>query len=86
MKKNTGFNPPLLPLSRRRFMQGLAAGGLVASWPSVLQAGATNAALVAAQTGSAPVLTGPIINLVVAETWVNFTGQARLATTINGCF
>jgi CopA family copper-resistance protein len=37
-----------------------------------------------AQGVAVPELSGREIDLVVAETWVNFTGNPRLATTING--
>ena len=68
-------------LSRRRFVQGLAAGGVIATAPSMLQA--KDKAL-EAQLGTAPELSGQLIELEVAQTPVNFTGSSRLATTING--
>ena len=69
--------------SRRRFVQGLAAGGaLLGLAPVALPARADADA--ATRTGSAPVLTGTEFDLVVAETPVNFTGTPRMATTING--
>ena len=67
-------------LSRRRFVQGLAAGGVLAATPSWLQAAVNGATAL----GSAPVLSGREIDLVIAETPVNFTGVTRMATTING--
>ncbi|MAC33286.1 copper resistance system multicopper oxidase [Parahaliea mediterranea] len=72
----------LLPLSRRRFVQGLAAGGVLALSPGWLQARANGGG--STQTGLAPVLTGREIDLTIAETPVNFTGVTRMATTING--
>lgn len=66
--------------SRRRFVQGLAAGGVVATLPSLAYAGSQPAS---SQHGTPPVLSGRVIDLVVAETPVNFTGVTRLATTIN---
>jgi|TARA_R110001599_G_scaffold200428_3_gene397151 CopA family copper-resistance protein len=69
-----------LNLSRRRFVQGLAAGGVLASAPVWLQAAITSNT----DLGSAPVLSGREIDLVIAETPVNFTGVTRMATTING--
>jgi CopA family copper-resistance protein len=69
-----------LSLSRRRFVQGLTAGGVLAVTPSWLQAAVKNATAL----GSAPVLSGREIDLVIAETPVNFTGITRMATTING--
>ncbi len=67
---------------RRRFVQGLAAGGVLASL-SPLMRSAHAAAEVGAQRG-APVLTGTEFNLEVAELPVNFTGAPRMATAING--
>ncbi|MEW6330491.1 MAG: copper resistance system multicopper oxidase [Pseudomonadota bacterium] len=67
---------------RRRFIQGLAAGGVllgVSPWLRPAWAQVTDTA-----TGSAPVLSGTEFDLTIAETPVNFTGSPRLATTING--
>lgn len=73
--------PPWMPrLSRRRFVQGLAAGGVIAGLPGLARA-ALEPRL---HTGSAPVITGTDIALVVEELPVNFTGAPRMATTING--
>ncbi|MAT95396.1 MAG: copper resistance protein CopA [Halioglobus sp.] len=74
--------PPRQPVqfSRRRFVQGLAAGGVLATAPAFLRADANAATAL----GSAPVLSGREIDLVIAETPVNFTGVTRMATTING--
>jgi CopA family copper-resistance protein len=68
-------------LSRRRFVQGLAAGGVIASAPSLLHA---NEQGQQTQLGTAPELSGDVIELEIAQLPVNFTGSARLATTING--
>ena len=69
-------------LPRRRFVQGLAAGGLLFGLPSL--ATQTWAAVADTVIGSAPVLQGTEFDLVIAETPVNFTGRPRMATTING--
>jgi CopA family copper-resistance protein len=61
-------------------VQGLAAGGVLATAPAFLRADANAATAL----GSAPVLSGREIDLVIAETPVNFTGVTRMATTING--
>jgi CopA family copper-resistance protein len=65
--------------SRRRFVQGLAAGGVVAAmapWPR----GAS-----AAMRAAAPaVLSGTDFNLAIGESAVNFTGRTRHAVTVNG--
>jgi len=69
--------------SRRRFIQGLAAGGVMvglSSWGK--SARAEQAAATA--TGLAPVLSGTEFDLTIAETMVNFTGSPRMATTVNG--
>ncbi len=76
------INPPRI--SRRRFVQGLAAGGVLATTPAGLYASNKTQNPTDAHTGSAPVLSGRDIHLVVAESLVNFTGKPRMATTING--
>ena len=86
MKRNTShpFSPMIaLPdLPRRRFVQGLAAGGLLMGLGPMIQPAWAQRA--ATTTGAAPVLEGTEFDLVVAETPVNFTGSPRMATTING--
>jgi CopA family copper-resistance protein len=62
-------------------VHGLAAGGVLAAMPALLYARA-DAELT--RTGSIPVLSGQNIDLVIAESPVNFTGVTRMATTING--
>jgi CopA family copper-resistance protein len=66
--------------SRRRFVQGLAAGGAVAGlglWAR------PNWAL-AATPGQAGVLSGTEFDLTIGETPMNFTGRTRPAITVNG--
>ncbi|QUP55927.1 copper resistance system multicopper oxidase (plasmid) [Ralstonia syzygii] len=81
MNHASGLLLPSLP--RRRFVQGLAAGGVIAGLglggiaPSSSAAGAT-------ALGTAPVLRGTEFDLVIDETPVNFTGKPAMATTING--
>lgn len=67
-------------LSRRRFVQGLAVGGVLATTPTALLARES------AQTalGVAPVLSGTEVHLEIGKSLVNFTGVTRMATTING--
>jgi CopA family copper-resistance protein len=66
-------------VTRRRFVQGMLAGGLVAGldlwrWPAFAQ-----------QVASGPPrLSGADFHLVIQETLVNFTGRQSIATTING--
>ena len=74
-----GF-PPYM--SRRRFVQGLAAGGVMLGLsPFAHAAGIVSSQ---ARTGTAPVLTGTEFNLEVGLSPVNFTGNPRMAFTING--
>ncbi|MGI1677885.1 MAG: copper resistance system multicopper oxidase [Cellvibrionaceae bacterium] len=77
---NRPFSPLAGSLSRRRFVQGLAVGGVLATTPAALLARES------AQTalGSAPVLSGTDIHLEIGQSLVNFTGVTRMATTING--
>jgi len=70
---------PLQPASpsRRRFVQGLAAGGAVAGlglWPPPGRAA----------TGYPNVLSGTEFDLVIGETPMDFTGRVRPAVTVNG--
>ncbi|ANA35752.1 Copper resistance protein CopA [Ralstonia mannitolilytica] len=74
----------LLPnLPRRRFVQGLAAGGVIAGL-GLGGIAASHAAAGATALGASPVLQGTEFDLVIAETPVNFTGKPGMATTING--
>jgi len=66
-------------IGRRRFVQGLMAGGLIAGldlwrWPAFAQKVA----------GGPPQLSGSYFNLAIEQTPVNFTGRPSVATTING--
>ncbi|WP_036249961.1 copper resistance system multicopper oxidase [Methylobacter sp. BBA5.1] len=65
--------------SRRRFIEGLAAGGILlglSPWIKTVQA--------KEKMQLAEVLTGTEFNLTIAETPVNFTGTQCMATTVNG--
>ncbi len=65
--------------SRRRFVQGLAAGGAVAGLGLLpRESWARNA------PGNLNVLTGTDFDLHIGETPMNFTGATRQAITING--
>ena len=69
-------------LPRRRFVQGLAAGGVLlglSGW-----SGLSRAQEAGPVRAAAPVLKGTEFDLVIAESPVNFTGQPGVATTING--
>lgn len=67
---------------RRRFVQGLVAGGAMLGLSSrMLEAMAQTTQ---SSPAAAPVLQGNVFDLVIAETPVNFTGRPGMATTING--
>lgn len=66
------------PLSRRRFVQGLAGGGALAAL------GGWRSALAVPAPASAAELRGTEFHLEIGETPVNFTGAARIGTTVNG--
>ncbi|WP_417284328.1 copper resistance system multicopper oxidase, partial [Comamonas sp.] len=73
---------PAQGFSRRRFVQGLAAGGVLAGLSAqTLSAFAQQSTTV---RGAPPVLRGNEFDLVIAESPVNFTGKPGIATTING--
>lgn len=80
MKRHSSLSFAAPDLSRRRFVQGLAAGGVLLGLSSVIKP----AWALATDTGRASVLTGTEFDLVIAESPVNFTGKPRMATTING--
>jgi len=69
-------------MPRRRFVQGLVAGGVLAAFPSIIHA--ASSLFTDTITGSPPELSGKVIELVIDESPVNFTGVVRMATTING--
>ncbi len=69
-------------MPRRRFVQGLAAGGMLLGLPGIIKPVWADA--VDTTTSSAPVLNGTEFDLTIAETPVNFSGAPRMATTING--
>jgi FtsP/CotA-like multicopper oxidase with cupredoxin domain len=70
----------MLPVSRRRFVQGLAAGGAVAAldW----RAGGVFAETGQRQTPA--MLTGKDFELTIDSLPVNFTGRRSIATAVNG--
>ncbi|HET7268197.1 MAG TPA: copper resistance system multicopper oxidase [Oleiagrimonas sp.] len=73
----TGSLDPML--SRRRFVQGLALGGAAA-----MLGGFSRAAQARPYVNKAGVLSGTDFALDITETGVDFTGNARQATTVNG--
>jgi CopA family copper-resistance protein len=68
-------------LSRRRFVQGLALGGAAAGMGLLRP----TSAWALTSPGQPTVLGGSDFTLDIADTPVNITGAARLATTVNGC-
>ena len=74
LKENNG-----LDINRRRFVQGLTTGGMLASLglltPNLLQA---------APAVEVPILEGSSFDLTIDEATVNFTGRPHVATAING--
>ncbi len=68
--------PPSLP--RRRFVRGLAAGGVATGL------GLRLPSLFAMPSGQAPILRGTQFDLSIGETPLNFTGYTRPAITVNG--
>ncbi|MHB1077511.1 copper resistance system multicopper oxidase [Thiobacillus sp.] len=82
MKPYSSLYLPVPDLPRRRFVQGLVAGGVLLGLSSVVKPGWASGT--EAVNRGAPVLSGTEFDLVIAESPVNFTGKPRMATTING--
>jgi len=83
MKRKTTPSLIVPDTSRRRFVQGLAAGGALLGLSSWIRPGLA-AQMDNTRNGLVPVLRGTEFNLRIAETAVNFTGSPRMATTVNG--
>ena len=80
-KKAQPIHNPVPAFSRRTFVQGLAAGGTLATFgfmPVNVLGETTQQSIKAAD------LYGPEFELVIDTAPVNFTGQTRTAMTING--
>lgn len=73
-------------ISRRRFVQGLVSGGVLATLSPLASAmsGMYGTVNQVTASGIAPVLTGTEFHLTISEAMVNFTGSPRIATVING--
>ncbi|SDP60003.1 copper-resistance protein, CopA family [Ralstonia sp. 25mfcol4.1] len=77
--------PEHMGLSRRRFVQGLAAGGVLGALGGLSTGGwAQSNSPRRAGIGTAPVLRGTEFDLVIEDAAVNFTGKPGVAQTING--
>ncbi len=74
--------PPPGPVSRRRFVQGLA--GSSALLVSAARGFSRNSASALGSPSMPPALSGPDFHLTIDETRVNFTGVVRTAITVNG--
>jgi CopA family copper-resistance protein len=73
-----------LPLSRRRFVQGMAAGGVLLGISSLMRTASAQDAGAAVVSTATPLLAGSEFALTIAETPVDFTGVPRLAAAVNG--
>jgi CopA family copper-resistance protein len=82
MKRDAQFSLMRPDPGRRRFLEGLAGGGVLLGLSPWLRP--AWAQTVQTATGTPPVLSGTEFDLTIAETPVNFTGALRIATTING--
>ena len=82
MKRQLPLSVVPFTLPRRRFVQGLAAGGVLLGLSPFARAAGIQPANTS--TGTAAVLTGTEFNLEIGESPVNFTGSPRMATTVNG--
>ncbi|MYN12862.1 copper resistance system multicopper oxidase [Pusillimonas sp. TS35] len=69
-------------MPRRRFVQGLATGGVLLGLSPYARALGRQSNQTS--TGSAQILKGTEFNLEIGESPVNFTGSPRMATTVNG--
>ena len=82
MKRHASISLAMPDLPRRRFVQGLAAGGVLLGMSPFIKpawASVDNTA-----TGQTHMLAGTEFDLVIAEAPVNFTGKPAIGTTING--
>lgn len=71
-------------LTRRRFVQGLAAGGVLGAVGAVPAWAQASTGPARAGSGTAPVLRGTEFDLVIQDAVVDFTGRKTIAPTING--
>jgi CopA family copper-resistance protein len=73
------FSTQMIDLQRRRFVQGLTTGGMLASLGLL-----SPRLLSAAPAVETLILEGDTFDLTIDEIAVNYTGQPRTATAING--
>ena len=77
--KSEEISPGIPSCTRRRFVQGLAAGGALA-----LLGESVGRAQLRAEAYTPQTMTGNHFDLTLHEMPVNFTGKRRLATAVNG--
>jgi len=82
VKHRTTLAVPLPYMPRRRFVQGLATGGVLLGLSPYARALGRQSNQTS--MGSAQILKGTEFNLEIGESPVNFTGSPRMATTVNG--
>ena len=82
MKRPPTLAVPVPFMPRRRFVQGLAAGGVLLGLSPYARA--IGAQVMGTSTGTAQILAGTEFSLEIGESPVNFTGSPRMATTVNG--
>jgi CopA family copper-resistance protein len=73
---------PSTLFGRRRFLEGLVGGGVLLGGASWVRAARGQTATTS--TGTPATLSGTEFDLTIGETLVNYTGEPRIATTING--
>lgn len=78
-KETSSSATRILPITRRRFVQGLAAAGAIAA----LDPGGW-VTLADQKSQTPPILTGTHFDLVIDYLPVNFTGHRAIATAVNG--
>jgi len=84
MNRRSRIATPTIDPARRRFVQGLAGGGLLAGLG--LRPDSAMAAMNAnnGQHNGPATLRGPVFDLSIGHQGVNFTGSPAVATTVNG--
>jgi len=84
MNRRSRIVTPTINPARRRFVQGLAGGGLLAGLG--LRPDSAMAAMNAnnGQHNGPSTLHGPVFDLSIGQQGVNFTGSPAVATTVNG--
>lgn len=82
-RSSHGTGTPALP-SRRHFVQGLAAGGVVAGLAGLTLPLRARAADPSGLAAAPRVLAHEHLELAIGESAVNFTGRTRPAITVNG--